>query len=532
MPMKVPTTTPAIIVANRLAAAREPWTCRELPDVRDERGHDEHRRGLRRRHEHDEQAHRHCGQTHSDDAFDDAGERESKCDRGAQRERLIRHYCFIISRIMQMTLRSMSCAPALALFALLGASQVYGQDYPTRPIRILTSEPGGGTDFGARLIAQGVSGELGQQVIVENRGGASGAIAGEMLARSKPDGYTLLAYGSTIWLLPLLRRNVPYDPLKDFAAVSLVDRSPNVLVVHPSLAVSSVKQLIALARARPGELDYARAAAGGPPHLSAELFKSMARVNIVAVPYKGGGPAVIGLVSGEVGLMFATAASIAPHVKTGKVKAVAVTSAEPSALFPNLPAVAATLPGYEAVAMNGIFAPAGTPEPIIRRLSDTIARFVRRADVKERFFAMGVETVGSTPEQVLGYAQVRNPEMGEALQGSRHPRRMNETDRLDRALWITWYDLPPEGRAEYLEWLHGTYIPLILAREGVRWAAHYASEEREAHRPSGRREGPRGTPCAERRARGLSLHTDVRCRRSIRVREAAARALARKPRPG
>ena len=125
----------------------------------------------------------------------------------------------------------------------------------------------------------------------------------------------------------------------------------------------------------------------------------MARVNIVAVPYKGGGPAVIGLVSGEVGLMFATAASIATHVKTGKVKAVAVTSAQPSALFPNLPSVAATLPGYEAVAMNGIFAPAGTPEPIIRRLSDTIARFVRRADVKERFFAMGVETVGSTPEQ-------------------------------------------------------------------------------------------------------------------------------------
>ena len=181
--------------------------------------------------------------------------------------------------------------------------------------------------------------------------------------------------------------------------MSLVDRSPNVLVVHPSLAVSSVKQLIALARSRPGELDYARAAAGGPPHLSAELFKSMARVNIVAVPYKGGGPAVIGLVSGEVGLMFATAASIATHVKIGKVKAVAVTSAQPSALFPDLPSVAATLPGYEAVAMNGIFAPAGTPEPIIRRLSDTIARFVRRADAKERFFAMGVETVGSTPER-------------------------------------------------------------------------------------------------------------------------------------
>ena len=287
----------------------------------------------------------------------------------------------------------------LIVAALLTTAAVQAQDYPNRPIRILTSEPGGGTDFGARLIAQGLSERFGQQVIVENRGGASGASAGETLARSKPDGYTLLAYGPTIWLLPLLRRNVPYDPLKDFAPVSLTDRSPNVLVVHPSLTASSVKQLIALARTRPGELNYARAAAGGPPHLSAELFKSLARVNIVAVPYKGGGPAVIGLMGGEVGLMFATAASVAAHVKSGKVRALAVTSAQPSALFPGLPPVSATVPGYECVAINGMFAPSGTPAAIVSTLSEQIARFLARSEVKERFFGAGVETVGSSPTE-------------------------------------------------------------------------------------------------------------------------------------
>jgi tripartite-type tricarboxylate transporter receptor subunit TctC len=293
----------------------------------------------------------------------------------------------------------MRSASALLACSLITTVTVQAQEYPNRPIRIVTSEPGGGTDFGARVIAQGLAERFGQQVIVENRGGASGAIAGDMLARSKPDGYTLLAYGPTIWLLPLLRANVPYDPLKDFAPVSLTDRSPNVLVVHRSLTVASVRQLIALARARPGELNYARAAAGGPPHLAAELFKSLAGVNIVAVPYKGGGPAVIGLLGGEVGLMFATAASIAPHTRSGKVRALAVTSAQPSPLFPALPTVSASVPGYECVAINGIFAPAGTPATIVNRLSGEIASFLARPAVKDRFFGAGVETVGSSPDE-------------------------------------------------------------------------------------------------------------------------------------
>ncbi len=296
--------------------------------------------------------------------------------------------------IRRFAVRTLSLA-----MTVLAAGVVSGQDYPNKPIRIITSQPGGGTDFGTRLIAQGISGPLGQQVIVENRGGGSGAIAGEMLAKAKPDGYTLLSYGPAIWVLPLLRRNVPYDPMKDFSPIALTDKSPNVLVVHPSVPVKSVKELIALAKARPGELDYARAAAGGPTHLSAELFKVMVGVNIVSVPYRGGGPAVLGLLGGEAHLMFATAPSVAPHVKAGKLRALAVTSAEPSMLFPGVPTVARTAPGFSSELINGMFAPAGTPAAIIERLNQEIVQFLNREEVKKRFFNGGSEIVASSPEQ-------------------------------------------------------------------------------------------------------------------------------------
>jgi tripartite-type tricarboxylate transporter receptor subunit TctC len=279
---------------------------------------------------------------------------------------------------------------------VLGAGIVFGQKYPNKPIRIVASAAGGSGDFAARLIAQGLSGALSQQVVVDNRGGV---IPGEIVSKAPPDGYTLLIDAASFWIGPLLQET-PYDPVKDFAPVTLTDSAPNVLVVNPSLPVKSVKELIALAKARPGELNYGSSSTGSTPHLAAELFNMMAGVKIVRVPFKGSGPAVISLLGGQVQLMFATAGSVAPHVKSGRLRALAVASLQPSALAPGLPTIAASgVPGYEAVAFEGMFAPAKTPVAIIDRLNQEIVRVLNRAEVKERFFNAGVETVGSTPEE-------------------------------------------------------------------------------------------------------------------------------------
>ena len=285
-----------------------------------------------------------------------------------------------------------------AMFFVAGA--VPGQSYPTKPVRIITSDVGGGNDFAARLIAPGLSGNLGRQVVVENRAGAGGIIAIQAAAQAAPDGYSLLLYSGTMWTLPLLRDNVPYDPVRDFAPITLMVMTPQILAVHPSLPVKSVKELIALAKARPGELNFGSAGTGGANHLAAELFKSMAGIKIVHVPYKGAGAAITALVSGEVQLIFGNATAIMPLTKSLKVRPLAVTSDEQSTLFPTLPTVAAFLPGYESVSKTAIFAPARTPPPIINRLHDEIVRVLNQAEVKEKFFNAGAEVVGSSPEQL------------------------------------------------------------------------------------------------------------------------------------
>lgn len=294
---------------------------------------------------------------------------------------------------------------------MLGAGVASGQNYPNKLIRIITAAPGSANDWGARLIAQEVAPSLGQQMIVENRGG----LGAEVVAKAPPDGYTLLFYGGSVWLLPFLRDNVPWDPVKDFAPVTLALSSPNIVVVHPSLPVKSVKELIALARARPGELNYAAGTIGASPHLSTELFKAMAGVDIVRVGYKGTGPSVIALVGGEVHLMFAGLGSVAPHVKSGRLRALAVTSAQPSALVPGLPTVSASLPGYEATSILGIFAPAKTPAAIINRLHQEIVRAISRNEVKERLFNAGVEVVGSSPEEFATTVKVDMARMGKVI---------------------------------------------------------------------------------------------------------------------
>lgn len=283
---------------------------------------------------------------------------------------------------------------------LLFAGDAMAQNYPDKPIRMLAPEIGGAGDIAARLVAQGLSASLGQQVVVDNRG----SITPELGAKATPDGYTILAYGSPLWLTGFLRDNVPWDPVKSFAPITLAASSPNVLVVHPGVAAHSVKELIALARAKPGELNFGSGSTGAATHLTGELFKSMAGINIVRVPYKGNGPALTALIGGQVQLMFGNAGAVAPQLKSGRLRALAVTSIAPSALAPGLPTMAASgLPGFRADVPTGIFAPAGTAADRVNLLNREILGVLKRPDVKEKFFNIGVEIAGGTPDEFAAY---------------------------------------------------------------------------------------------------------------------------------
>ena len=298
---------------------------------------------------------------------------------------------------------------------LIGAGIAHSQDFPSKPIRIVTIEVGGGNDTIARLIAQGLSGQLGQSVIVENRGGASGIIAGETVVKAAPDGYTLLSISGSMWTLPFMQ-SVPYDPAKDLSPVSLAVSSPNILVVNPDLPARSVRELIALARAKPGTLNYSTAGSGSSGHLSAELFKAMAGVDIVRVSYKGGAPAMTDLVGGRVQISFTSAASASSFVKTGKLRALAVTSAKPSELAPGLPPIASEgLPGYELISTYGVFAPAKTPAAVISRLNQGIVKSLQTADLKEKFFKTGAEIVASSPQEFAAVIQSDMSKLGKLI---------------------------------------------------------------------------------------------------------------------
>jgi tripartite-type tricarboxylate transporter receptor subunit TctC len=286
------------------------------------------------------------------------------------------------------------------LTVAIGATAVYGQTYPTKPIRIVADSPGGGTDFVARLVARALSDTLGQQVVVDNRGGAGGAIAAEHVAKTAPDGYTLILWSDGLWTVPLLR-SVPYDVARDFSPIALIGILPSILVVHPSLPVKTVKDLLALAQSRPGELSYASGGAGANSHISGELLKAMGRVNIMHVPYKGGGPGMTAVMSGEVQLMFMGAASTMPHIKTGRLRALGVTTAEPFPLLPGMPTVASSgVPGYQSVLIYGVFAPAKTPAALVNQLNQEIVRVLAAPEVKERFANAMILTIGSSPEQL------------------------------------------------------------------------------------------------------------------------------------
>ncbi len=280
----------------------------------------------------------------------------------------------------------------------------FAAEYPSRPVRIVVGyPPGGPTDMIARTVAQKLSIAFGQQVIVDNRPGASGMIGAELVAKAPSDGYTLLAVPITYAVTPSVYPKMPYDAEKDLAPVALVAAAPFILVVHPTLPVKTVKDLIALAKSRPGQINYASASTGGMPHLAGELFNSMAGVKLTHIPYKGAAPATIDLLAGQVSLMFNNMLSAMPHVKSGKLRAVAVTSAKRSTAVPDLPTVAETIKGFEASGWYGAFAPAATPRDIIARLNAEINRAMRLPDVAQRLAGDGVEAVSRTPAEFGAY---------------------------------------------------------------------------------------------------------------------------------
>jgi len=312
---------------------------------------------------------------------------------------------------------------AIACAASLAVSLAVAQGYPTRPIRLIVpATPGGGTDVPARIMAQTLTDHLGWRFVVDNRGGASGRIGSELAAKSPADGYTLLVgNGTPNAVVQSAVPNLPYDTLRDFAAISLISTSEFFLVVHPSLPAATVKELVALARKRPGEILFGSVGNLSSTHVTAELFKQLAGINIVHVPYKGAAPAMVALMSGEVGLYFGSGPSVTPHAKTGKLRLIATAGAKRSKAFPNLPTVGETVPGHEASLWYGFLAPAGTPKDIIARLHTAIVTAGRTPRVIEQLRAVGMESVNNSPEEFTAFIKAEIVKWGKVVKASGAP---------------------------------------------------------------------------------------------------------------
>lgn len=294
----------------------------------------------------------------------------------------------------------------LALAPLALAQPAFGQAYPSKPVKLIVPfPPGGPTDIVGRMVAQKLSDGLGQSVIVENRPGAGGTVGSAAAAKSEPDGYTLL-YGSTstLAIAPSLYRNAPYEPLKAFAPVSLVSRGPILVAVNAEVPARTLKEFIDLAKKSPGKYSYGSAGSGTPPHLAGELFKSLAGVNLLHVPYKGGAPAINDLVGGQVQAIFEGQVALMPHIKSGKVRALAISSEKRNPALPDVPTAAeAGLPQYDAHFWSGLVAPAGTPPDVIKRLNAVLVKALAAPDMREALGRQGLESFGNTPEEFRKY---------------------------------------------------------------------------------------------------------------------------------
>ncbi|HEV7393871.1 MAG TPA: tripartite tricarboxylate transporter substrate binding protein [Burkholderiales bacterium] len=288
-----------------------------------------------------------------------------------------------------------------ATIACVAAGDVRAQTFPVKPLRMMVPfAPGGGTDVIARYLAAGMSESMGRQVVVDNRGGANGIIGTEIVARAPADGYTLLFVSSPHSVNPSLYVKLPYDTLRDFAPVSMVATSPYVLVVHPSVPVRNVKELIALAKAQPDQITYGSGGSGSSAHLAAELFNQMAGVKLREIPYKGAGPALLAVVSGESAVVFGNALTVKPHIQSGRLRALGIASAKRSPSAPEIPTIAeAGVPGYHADAVLGLLVPARTPRAIIDRLSAEVHKTMRAAGAVDAMRSVGVDIALSTPEE-------------------------------------------------------------------------------------------------------------------------------------
>jgi len=309
----------------------------------------------------------------------------------------------------------------LLVGAALVAGVVQAQNYPVKAIRLVVPQPpGGGNDVIARMISQKLSVALKQQIAVDNRAGAGGLIGADVAAHSPADGYTLLLGNvATLAIIPNVQKKMPYDALKDFAPVSLIASAPLLVVVHPSVPVHSIKQLVALARAKPGQLNYASNGVGSSTHLATEMFKMMTKTDLVHVPYKGLGPATTDLLSGQIQLMFSSAVAMMPHVQAKRLRAIAMTGAKRSTAIPDIPTVAESgVPDYESGSWYGILAPTGTPREIIDLLNREIVAAVRSADITDRLVAEAVIPVGNSPAEFAAHIQKEYTRIGNVIRSS------------------------------------------------------------------------------------------------------------------
>jgi len=334
----------------------------------------------------------------------------------------------MIGKLIGKPLQAFAAVAVLMISGLavteMAVVQAAEMKYPVRPVPMLISyPPGGPSDLAARLVAPHLTEALGQQIIIDNRGGAGGTLAVTLLTQSTPDGYTLLmSAGGEIVIAPNLRLKLPYDPTKDIIPISRIGSSQLVLVVHPSVAAKSVKELIALAKARPGSINFASAGSGSTAHLAGEQFKYLAGIDIVHVPYKGAGPALSDLIGGQVQMLISAYSSAFAHIKAGKLRALGVTGAKRIVSAPDLPTIAETVPGYEVLSWYGLHAPRGTPPAVISRLHRELATIIRKPEIAGRLAGLGIEPEGNSPQEFLAQIKTEIAAWGKVITAAKIPK--------------------------------------------------------------------------------------------------------------